>query len=107
MAKHLHYGAHKFGGYHSLCPNWCPVCDASNPSLPGAPLPEKCSSCGSAFPPIEERWTPAVHAAPKAAEVPATFQNTGTKIKEIRRQKSELAKWKAKNAKYPREPQKP
>lgn len=100
MAKHLHYGAHKFGGYHSLCPNWCKACNASNPSIPGQPLPEKCSSCGTPFPPIEERWTPVVHTQPDAAEVKPTFRRTGTKVAEVRRQKASLANWKAENDKW-------
>lgn len=102
MVRRLHYGAHKFGGYHSLCPNWCQTCHASNPSVPGQPLPEKCSSCGTAFPPIEERWTPAVHANPKAAEVVVNGRTSPTKVAEVRKQKRALADWKEKNAREKR-----
>lgn len=97
MSKHLHYGSHKFSGYHSLCPNRCRACNSSNPSLPGQPLPDKCASCGTSFPPIKWRSMPAVHADPKAAEIPANFETTGTKSREIRRQKVMLAKWKKLN----------
>jgi hypothetical protein len=97
MAKRLHYGSHSFGGYYSLCPNWCKVCNATNPSLPGTPLPEKCASCGSPFPPIEERWTPAIHTNPDAAKIPQTHKTTGTEVKEIQRQQRVIAKWKEMN----------
>ena len=96
--RRLHYGAHKFGGYHSLCPNWCKVCGASNPSMLGQPLPEKCSSCGTPFPPIEERWTPVAHANIHAAEVRVDGHTSPTKAADVRKQKEALARWKRQNS---------